>query len=80
MKYIAKVKSRDKASQTTGYKRITEWQFIIIVFDNCKNIKVEIIGRWFPTAEIAKSEAKVYAEFLNIELGKILVDNWKGKL
>lgn len=68
----AKIKSRDKASQTTGYERITEWQFIITVFDDNKNIRVEIVGRWFPTARDAKLAALNWARVLNIKL------HWAG--
>lgn len=67
MIYKAKIKSRDKASQTTGYKRITEWQFIITIIDG-KNFRVEIVGRWFPAKKNARKAAENIARMLLVDI------------
>jgi hypothetical protein len=68
--FIAKIKSRDKTSQMTGYNRITEFQFIITLYDikSDRQHRVEIVGRWYPTARDAKLAAYNWARVLNIKL------------
>lgn len=71
MTYFAKIKSRDKTSQMTGYKRITEWQFIFTIIDGAK-FRVELKGRWFPTKKAARTAAENISRLLFIDI------KWKG--